>query len=70
MQTNSTAERTHGSLHPACWAIGDTINFPPYRMIWKVEQVVESGLVISHIENGGHRHLVEWPCVEEGVRLN
>jgi hypothetical protein len=39
-------------------------------MVWKVEQVVKRGLVISHIENGGHKHLVEWARVSEGERPN
>lgn len=64
-------QEASGSLPPAHgWAAGDTLRFPPYKTVFKVEQVVERGLVLSIAENGSHKHLCEWARVLEGERPN
>ncbi len=52
-------------------AIGDTYRLKEHhRSLWKVEQVVERGVVlISAIYSNPHRHLCEWDkldlCMEK-----
>ncbi len=45
--------------------VGDTLRCPPLRLIWRVDQVMERGVVVEVIGHG-HKDILEWYELEFG----
>jgi hypothetical protein len=40
--------------------VGLRFRYPDHRTVWRIDKIVERGVVVVMDENGSHKHMSDW----------